>query len=172
MMPQDALSQWADSISRWHLPRWSELPQIELYVDQVVAFLETQLGGLLLVEEKFITAAMINNYVKQGLLPKPVKKKYGRPHIARLIIITLSKQTVSLADIQAAVDFALWNRQPMEVYDAFCARQEAALAAAGASLLTGEEERRQLLMHLSAAAISSSLAAKRLLSLWNAAKDK
>lgn len=166
-MAEDTLSQWAASLNGWHLPRWHELPQIELYMDQVVVFLEAQLGKLWLPEEKFITAAMINNYVKQGLLPKPIKKRYGRPQLARLIVITLSKQTVSLTDIKTAFDFALWEHDTAQVYDMFCYQQEQALTAAGSALLVGEEERTLLLLQLSAAAAASGLAAKRLLSIWD-----
>lgn len=166
-MSEDALRQWADSLNGWHLPRWHELPQLELYMDQVVVFLETQLGGLWQPEEKFITAAMINNYVKLGLLPKPYKKRYGRPQLARLIAITLCKQTVSLTEIKTAFDLALWEHDATEVYDLFCSKQEQALAAAGAALLAGEEERRLQLQQLAAAATASGLAAKKLLSMWD-----
>ena len=57
------------------LPAWEELPDIELYMDQVVALTNRYLGNV--TKEKQLTASMVNNYVKMTALPEPVKKKYA-----------------------------------------------------------------------------------------------
>lgn len=65
-----------EKIIKHHLPRWNELPEIDLYLDQVVNYLEKYLGILSSNDDdKIITKTMINNYVKQGIRPAPEKKK-------------------------------------------------------------------------------------------------
>ena len=76
-----------EKIIKHHLPRWNELPEIDLYLDQVVNYLEKYLGILSSNDDdKIITKTMINNYVKQGIMPAPEKKKYGKTHIAYLMV--------------------------------------------------------------------------------------
>ena len=71
-----------EDLQRYHLPRWEELPDIELYMDQVITLIERYLAPLLEEADeennKIITSAMINNYVKLGIMPKPIKKRYER----------------------------------------------------------------------------------------------
>lgn len=71
-------------------PKWSELPQIDLYLDQVLLYVN-QVGQANQQDAKGLTASMINNYVKHGHLEKPIKKKYSRKQVARLIVITALK---------------------------------------------------------------------------------
>lgn len=75
------------------LPAWEMLADIGLYMDQVVTLTERvlPLGG--------ITKAMVNNYVKNGLLPRPVGKKYDREHLALLLEIGVLKQAMSMEHI-------------------------------------------------------------------------
>ena len=77
-------------LSNFHLPRWNELPNLDLYLDQLVTILEKYLKDCIgNKEETIITKTMINNYVKQGLIKPPRKKKYSRLHIATLIVICI-----------------------------------------------------------------------------------
>ena len=96
------LLRWERFLHEFSLPRWDELPPIELYMDQVIVLLTDYLGFFAYEgnDEKLITAAMVNNYVKQKLLPAPVKKKYGRAHLACLIMICTLKQTQSMAVVK------------------------------------------------------------------------
>ena len=67
------------------LPYWDELPEIDLYMDQVVALMEKYMSFHKTDENtKIITNSMINNYVKLGIMPAPVRKKYSKVHIAYL----------------------------------------------------------------------------------------
>ena len=89
-----------EMIMKIHIPRWNELPEIDLYLDQVVNYLEKYLDQYNVIrEEKIITKTMINNYVKLGIMPAPEKKKYSREHIAYLIVICVLKQVYSISDI-------------------------------------------------------------------------
>ena len=68
-----------NDISNFHIPRWNELPNLDLYLDQTVTLLETYLQNYIgNKDEKIITKTMINNYVKAGLLKAPKKKKYKK----------------------------------------------------------------------------------------------
>ena len=78
------------------LPGWEALPQLELYMDQVIVLMEQYLSVFSDGKDKLITPSMINNYVKLGLIPPPVKKKYSREHLARLITICMLKQIMPI----------------------------------------------------------------------------
>jgi len=96
-----------DSYSDMKLPTWEELPDLPLYMDQVVSLMERYLTVNIPVVEgeeplksvkdsKLLTSSMVNNYVKMGIMPAPVKKKYERRHLAYLIMICLMKQSFSI----------------------------------------------------------------------------
>ena len=89
------------------IPIWSELPELDLYMDQIIVLMEKYLGSN--PEDKLITPSMINNYVKLGIVPPPIKKKYSKIHIAYLIIICSLKQVIPIADIKILIDEKLKN---------------------------------------------------------------
>ena len=92
-------------IVKHKLPYWDELPEIDLYMDQVVALMEKYLSFHKVDEDtKIITNSMINNYVKLGIMPAPVKKRYSREHIAYLIIICTLKQSLPISDIKDLIE--------------------------------------------------------------------
>ncbi len=92
-------------IVKHKLPYWEELPEIDLYMDQVIALMEKYLYFHKTDEDtKIITNSMINNYVKLGIMPAPVKKKYSREHIAYLIIICSLKQALPISDIKDLIE--------------------------------------------------------------------
>lgn len=84
---------------RIHLPRWEELPTIDLYIEQVVTLLHSWLAFIPDSDEKVITKAMVNNYVKHGLVTPPKKKRYTTEHLAYLLIVCIFKQVYSMNDI-------------------------------------------------------------------------
>lgn len=133
------LKQWAENIETLHLPRWNELPELELYMDQVIVFTEKTLCGLMCGKNNFITPAMVNNYVKLGLIPKPLKKKYNRRHLAYLMVITLLKELFPIAEIKVAIQMQTAIEGSGEAaYNLFCGEIEYALAAAAAEMLGKE----------------------------------
>ena len=95
----EKLVRWERFLGSYHLPEWEELPQIALYLDQVIALVNQYLGFFVYdpAEEKLLTPSMVNNYVKLRLIPAPVRKKYGRKHIALLLMVCTFKQSVSMA---------------------------------------------------------------------------
>lgn len=81
------------------LPSWESLPDFGLYMDQVVALMQRALSGIL--PEGEITRSMVNNYVKQRLIPRPAGKKYAREHLALLMMICILKQALTMEEIAA-----------------------------------------------------------------------
>lgn len=86
-------------------PRYNELPNIDLYMEQVIKYIEDSLKPLYCDDdEKVITSAMVNNYVKQKLLEAPKKKHYTKDHIAYLILICILKKVLSLPEIRTLIN--------------------------------------------------------------------
>ena len=114
------------------LPRWNELPDLELYMDQVLSLVSRYLGALPGGEETALTAAMVNNYVKLELVPPPVKKRYGREQLSRLLIVSLMKSGFPIPAIKRLLDDARTRHGPEELYEIFRARYAAAAAETAA----------------------------------------
>lgn len=94
------LHQWLNKLTTFKLPDWNSLPDLDLYMDQVMTYLERELSPLVVDgQEKMITTWMINNYVKGNLLSAPVQKKYSKEHLAYLFAICSIKQILSMSDI-------------------------------------------------------------------------
>lgn len=116
-------------VSTLHLPRYAEIPSIDLYMDQVLTYVDEQLRPLFPAGEKLLTSSMVNNYVKQKLIPVPQHKRYGREHVALLIFICLMKRTVSIADIQRLFAVQEATHSTERAYDFFCTAAEESLRA-------------------------------------------
>ena len=83
------LRKWEKYLNDYRLPQWEEIPDLGLYMEQIIDLLKQYLDYLPpeLKEEQFITASTIHNYVRTRVMPQPRKKKYYREHIAYLIMI-------------------------------------------------------------------------------------
>ena len=101
---KDLLNSILSSISRIDYIRPNEIPNIDLYMDQVTTFMEEQLKRTKRYEEdKILTKTMINNYAKNNLLPPPVKKKYSKEHVLVMIFIYYFKNILSIKDIESVL---------------------------------------------------------------------
>ncbi|MFP3156497.1 DUF1836 domain-containing protein [Lachnospiraceae bacterium ZAX-1] len=97
----DFLNSILQSLSRIDYIKPEDLPNIDLYMDQVTTFMDAQLtASKRRFEDKILTKTMINNYTKNNLLPPPEKKKYSKEHILTLIFIYHFKNILSINDIQ------------------------------------------------------------------------
>ena len=119
-------SHYIKEILDFHLPRFNELPNIDLYMDQVLSIIETSLSIFSSEnDENIITKSMINNYVKQKVIESPSKKHYKKFHVAYLIIISILKRVLSISEISKII-----NNQDYEVeefYNMFCCELERSL---------------------------------------------
>ena len=97
------LCKWCEDNMAIRLPRWEELPELELYMDQVIAFTEKHLQFFSEDGTKVITPSIINNYVKLGIIPPPVRKRYSRTHLAYLIMVCTLKQIMPIPTVQILI---------------------------------------------------------------------
>lgn len=98
---KDMINSILDSVSRIDYIKPGDLPNIDLYMDQVTTFMESQLASTKRYpEDKILTKTMINNYAKNNLLPSPEKKRYSKEHLLLLIFIYYFKNILSISDIQ------------------------------------------------------------------------
>ena len=98
---KDMLNSILFSISRIDYVRPENIPNIDLYMDQVTTFMEEQLQSTKRhKDDKILTKTMINNYAKNNLLPPPVKKKYSKEHVLVMIFIYYFKNILSIKDIE------------------------------------------------------------------------
>ena len=123
----DALRSWEEQLRAYDLPEWDHLPELELYMDQVVLLLSRYLAFFSLgEEEKIITPSIVNNYVRMKVMPPPNKKRYGRIHIAYLLMICTLKQSLSIAAIQKLLPMEADEEQVRAQYTCFVAIYRAA----------------------------------------------
>ncbi len=115
------LRRWEKYLDQYRLPQWEEIPDLGLYMEQVIALLKQYLDYLPpeLKEEQFITAATINNYVRTKIMPEPVKKRYYRVHIAYLLLICTLKQGLSIALVQKLVPMGLSEEELRALYSQY-----------------------------------------------------
>lgn len=104
----------------FHCPRWAELPQIALYMDQVLLVINGALAPLSADGSPVVTSTMINNYVKLKLTEPAEKKKYHRGHMARFVMICLLKKVLSMQEIAAVLGLLQQERMEDAAYDLFC----------------------------------------------------
>ena len=99
---EDLLNSILDSLARIEYVKPQDIPNIDLYMDQVTTFMDKKLKASVRNPgaDKILTKTMINNYAKNDLLPPPVKKKYSKEHILLLIFIYYYKGILSINDIQ------------------------------------------------------------------------
>ena len=99
---RDMLNSILESLSRIDYIHADDIPNIDLYMDQVTTFMDTQLSSTRRYDQdKILTKTMINNYAKNNLLPPPVKKKYTKEHVLILIFIYYFKNILSIKDIES-----------------------------------------------------------------------
>ena len=120
-----------EEIEKFHIPRWEEIPQIDLYIDQVVSYLENYLSNYIESgeekENKIITKTMINNYVKHGAIKSPINKKYNKEHIAYLFVIFILKQIYSIDEIKKLITLSIKTSPAEKAYNRFCSELEKAI---------------------------------------------
>lgn len=109
-------------------PRWEQLPDMDLYMDQVVTLLnEYLLPFRNKGQEKMVTSTMINNYVKNGIVTPPIKKKYTRHHVAYLIVVCILKMVYRMDEISDLISVQIDKYPIQQAYNYFCAELESCL---------------------------------------------
>lgn len=120
-MKQEIKQQIARSIRDFRLPRYHEIPNVGLYLEQTVKYICEYLAPL---QDTAITGSMVSNYVKKGLVANPVRKQYGRDHIAYLMFIALAKNVVSLDNLALFIQLQQRTYTAERAYNYFCMELE------------------------------------------------
>lgn len=112
---------------------WHELPDIALYMDQIISYMPRQL--IHFDEGEALTSAMVNNYIKDGLVPRATGKRYGPIHLGYLTAVSALKKVLSVRDtgILLAAGQAR-NKTPEELYTYFCNALDRALSDTAAAI--------------------------------------
>lgn len=174
----DELQNWLDTLEDYHLPRFEDLPELNLYRDQLLTLVDKYIGPIWLEDGPVVTTSMVNNYVKNGLMPHPVKKRYNREHLAYLIAITFLKQVVSISEIQEGLDMQTkLNGGIAKAFDFFCDKQELALKMLnhreeGQVMSEKDQSSAYLLVEMVTMAFATKLITKKILMIENNNQDE
>lgn len=120
-MTQQTKDALAETVRKFRLPRFEEIPDVGLYLEQVTKYIGDYLAPL---ENVNITSSMISNYVKRGLVSNPVKKQYNREQIAYLLYIAVAKNALSLDNIGILFKMQRRTYEIKAAYDYFCTELE------------------------------------------------
>lgn len=143
---------------------WEELPDLALYMDQVIGYMPRQL--IRYGEEDTLTSAMVNNYIKDGLLPRAEGKRYSRDHLAYLTAICALKQVLPVKD--AGLLAAPGEGESVrESYESFRLQLDRALNETAGDLAErlGKEDLPRLAMTLALRSYADKLACQRVIDL-------
>lgn len=99
-----------------NLPKFADLPQFDLYMDQVIGLVNDYIKPLNIDP---ITSSMINNYVKHKVIQAPVKKKYTNYQLANILVIALLKNVFTLDEIQRGIQLQVNATSSQQAYDTF-----------------------------------------------------
>ena len=115
-MNQETKQRIADVFRAFHLPRYQEIPDVGLYLEQAAKYIS---GAVSPLGDTPLTGSMISNYVKKGLIASPVKKQYSRDQIAYLIFIAVCKSVLSLDGLAAFIRIQQQTYSLPKTYDYF-----------------------------------------------------
>lgn len=171
------VQEWIKQIQQYRPVEWDRLPEIYLYMDQVLTYMNKQLEPLARTEDaNLLTSSMINNYVKDGVLPRPEQKKYSREHLAMLTVICMLKPVLAIPDIDMLLKGLLEDNSSANMYERFCSAQSTALQdvckRVESALPEGEAGLSRLAIELSIEADARRTTVERILSELDAAKKK
>lgn len=124
-MNKEMKRRMAEAIQDFHMPRYNEIPNMGLYLEQTTKYINGFLAPLGCLE---ITSSMVSNYVKKGVIPKPVKKQYFAEHVAYLFFVALAKNMVAIEDIGLLIEMQRSTYELPVAYDYMCSQLEHTLA--------------------------------------------
>ena len=151
-----------DDIDSWEPVKWEVLPDIDLYMDQVVTYLRRQLALFQDDSEaSLVTRSIINNYVKDGIVPRPVNKRYAREQLSALMMACVLKRVLPMQQVKQ-----LLRPGDQESYAAFSLGLKKALSREAEALERMEGESLQdLALDYALRAAANCLMADRLLNM-------
>lgn len=121
-------TEYAKELGNYKFPRYAELPEFDLYMEQLIELLDKYLSIFKTPgENKQMTATMINNYVKQKVIPPPKNKKYSKVQLACLLVIGVFKEILTISEIAQILSIQALQYTTEIAYNYFCTELEIAL---------------------------------------------
>lgn len=145
---------------------WEELPDLALYMDQVISYMPRQL--IHFDEGEALTSAMVNNYIKDGLVPRADGKRYGPVHLGYLTAVCALKKILSVRDTGALIAAGqARNKTSQELYAYFCSALDRALSETAQSIdeNASQEDLPRLALDLALRSYANQLACARILDI-------
>lgn len=127
---------FGDKLAAYAPVKWDDIPDLGLYMDQVITYLGRELRPICPTDERIFTPAMVNNYVKMGLVSRPDGKKYGREQLSQLLMICLLKQGASAEDMKRLMRRGE-GEDARTLYESFRAAQSETFSSLAAVLPLG-----------------------------------
>ena len=124
-MSKNLKSLFAQKVADFRLPRYNELPNVGLYLEQTTEYIN---GYLREIGCPLLTASMISNYVKSGIIAPPLKRRYYRDQLGYLIFVAFAKNVISMDNISSLIKFQQEEYDPKTAYEYFCDELENMLA--------------------------------------------
>ena len=116
------LEHWLEELDKFNFPKYEEFPDIELYMDQVIKYLDVEIKVFKTgITDKVVTHSMINNYVKGDVVTAPLQKKYNREHLALINETCSLKQVLSISEIKQIIDLEYENSNA-EAFNSFASK--------------------------------------------------
>lgn len=153
------IQQIKDDLAATQSIDWENLPDLDLYLDQTITYLSReQIKGC---PEAELTPSMVNNYVKAGLVPRAIKKKYNREHLVYLRMINAFKQVYNVKEMKDLLDLLSHHQDPTEMYHSYQSSIHQALSQVEQDLT--EDDPSELAMRLAVQSVVYKMVSKRLL---------
>lgn len=152
---------------------WEDLPDIALYMDQLISYMPRQL--IHFDENAALTSAMVNNYIKDGLVPRAEGKRYGPIHLGYLTAVVALKQVLSVRDIGALMGAGRsLEKSPPEQYGYFCRALDQALTDTAQSIdpEAGQSDLARMALNFAVRSYANQLACQRILDILQPSKEK
>lgn len=152
---------------------WDELPDLSLYMDQIIAYMPRQL--IHFDEGEALTSAMVNNYIKDGLVPRAEGKRYGPIHLGYLTAVCALKRVLSVRDMKVLISAGeQGDRPPQELYGYFLRALDRALNETAQSLDpdAAQEELARIALDLALRSYANQLACARILDILQPAQSE
>ena len=167
------LEELQERLSHQRPVPWEQLPDFALYMDQVLSYMDRQV--IRFDEDDGLTAAMVNNYTKSGLVPRAAGKKYSREHLAYLTAICVLKRVMSTKDMDLVIQEELQgDRSVADGYTAFCESldQSLDLVAQEVAARTDEDGWADAAIHFALMSYAAGAASSRYVTLLRQRREQ
>ena len=162
----EEIRELKERLNRERPATWDALPDLSLYMDQLIAYMPRQL--IHFDEGDMLTSAMVNNYIKEGLVPRAEGKRYGPTHLSYLTAVSALKKVLSVRDVGRLIrDGQEITPDPQRLYNYFCGALDRALTDTAQSIdeTMAEEELAKLALDLALRSYANQLACARILDI-------